>query len=181
MKITMKLIESLNPCEGSLKNAKIYYSDRKSVTYAQFLGLKNIPQSDKVWVSFKLMDKNLIRFAAADIAELSLHVYESKYPNDNRPRAAIEAARAIPLDKKATDAADAAADAARAAAYAGTPRAAYAARAAAYAAYAARAAYAADDAARAAAHADAAAHVRMEKQIKTILLKYLNKGRKKEN
>jgi hypothetical protein len=84
-------------------------------------------------------------------AELVIDIYEKQYPNDKRPREAIEAAKKV-LEKdtkKNRDAADAAADAAYAAADAA--RAAYAAARA--AADAARAAYAAAYAAYAAARA----------------------------
>ena len=100
----------------------------------------------------------LVRWAA-DCAEHVLEIYESAYPNDDRPRKAIEAARNG--DAAAADAAYAAAAyaaAANAAAYAAAAAAAYAATAyaAAYAAYAAAAAAAAD-AAYAAAYAAYAA------------------------
>jgi len=100
---------------------------------------------------------------AVACAERVLARYEAKYPGDNHPRAAIEAARewmqnpceetraAAYAAADAADAARAAADAA-AYAYAAADAAAYAAAAAAYAAaYAAyAAAYAADAAAAAA-------------------------------
>ena len=114
------------------------------------------------------------RLFAADCAEHVLHIFESKYPNDDRPRKAIEAARQ-PDAAARTAAADAAAHAADAAAYA----AAYAARAAARAAAdAAAAAYAAAYAARAAADAAAYAAARTaadERQWQTTrLMEYLN-------
>jgi hypothetical protein len=100
-------------------------------------------------------------------AELVIDIYEKQYPNDDRPRKAIEAAKAYIKDpsgaaraaRAAYAAADAADYAARAADYA-TARAARAAYAAAYAARAAdyataRAAYAAGDAADYAARATA--------------------------
>jgi hypothetical protein len=107
-------------------------------------------------------------------AELVIGTYEKKYPDDKRPRQAIEAARAWlenPSEENRS-----AADAARAAAYA-----AYAAYAAAYAAYAAadaadaaayaaRAAHAAAHAARAAAYAAYAALDDIEKWIQTRIM-----------
>lgn len=36
-----------------------------------------------------------VRLFAADCAEQVLHIYEARYPSDNRPRLAIEAARAF--------------------------------------------------------------------------------------
>lgn len=127
---------------------------------------KALPLGRKAWVAW-----------AADCAERALHLYETGYPDDDRPRKAIEAARmgCSPSSSRAAYAADAvraaayAADAAHAvraathtadaaahaafAAYAAAHAAAYAARAAAYApaAHAADAARAALTAARAAA------------------------------
>ena len=120
------------------------------------------------WLITKILDKdNLVKYAIFS-AEQALDIYEKKYPKDDRPRKAIEAAYEYSKthSKDAADAADAAADAAYAAAayaaaasaasaayadYADYAAAASAAYAAAYAA--ADAAYAAADAAYAAAYA----------------------------
>ena len=59
-------------------------------------------------------NKDVAVMFAADCAEHVLHLFESKYPNDSRPRLAIEAAR----NKNA----NAAANAANAAAYAATEK-----------------------------------------------------------
>ena len=106
-------------------------------------------------------DKPLYVFLAIEFAEKALPIWEQKYPEDMRPRKAIEAAKewlSNPSDA-ATNAAADAANAAYAAAYADDVATA-AAYAAAYAAYAAAndatnaganayAAYAANDAANA--------------------------------
>ena len=117
---------------------------------------------DTIWTFRATIEPSedlLIEFACR-CAEHVLHFYEDKYPDDKRPRKAIEAARVCIIDKSS-----AAGDAARAAARAaGAAWAAWAAgaaaRAAARAAWAAwdagaaaRAAWAAGDAARAAAWA----------------------------
>ena len=109
---------------------------------------------------------------AADFAERVLHIYESKYPNDDRPRKAIEAARSgnTYTAAYADAAADAAADAYAAATYA-------AADAAADAAYAA-ATYAAYAAADAAADADAAAVRKDEDQAQIEIMKRYARGEK---
>lgn len=91
----------------------------------------------------------ILRLWAADCAERVLPVFEQHFPGDNRPRAAVEAAR--PGTARAADAARAAYAAARAA-YAAT----YAARAARAADAATYATYAADAATYAAYAADAA-------------------------
>ncbi|CAM6005481.1 unnamed protein product [Sphagnum balticum] len=139
------------------------------------MGLKNITHKDKLWVAFRMLPSDKVRIVVGEIAKSVLHIYESKYPNDNRPRKAIEAALTGKPDRNAAAAADAAA---ADAAYAD----AYAAADAAYAAYVADAAdaYAADAAAAYAANAAAAyaadnklnARAIQEKLIRTIILKY---------
>ena len=108
-------------------------------------------------VSETAWDKRTARLYAADCAEHVLHIYESKYPDDNRPRKAIETARGHAngetTEEELAAARDAARDAARAAAWAAAWDAA---RAAAWAA----AWDAARDAARAAAWAAAWAAAR---------------------
>lgn len=71
--------------------------------------------ADAIWALRASNKPELARFIAADFAEHVLDIFEKKYPNDKRPRLAIEAARMKKLDgdkaKKAADAAAAAADA----------------------------------------------------------------------
>jgi hypothetical protein len=164
--VNVELIKALNPCEDRLKNFIKHYNNRH-FTKSQFMDLKNITQADKLWVAFRLMPKESIKLAAADIAESVLHLYEAQYPKDNRPRLAIEAARRGDKDAAAAyaDAADAADAAAAAAAAANAAAAAYAAAAAA----AAGAAYAA---AANAADAASSSKQKQEKLILKIALKY---------
>jgi len=148
-----------------------------------------------LWLCAKMIgkdgwpEKKQIVLCAADIAESVLPIFEEKYPNDSRPREAIEAARAWSNGKgtnaAAAAAAAAAADTYAAYAYAAAADAAYAAAAAsaAYAAYAAAAdtyaayAYAAAaDAAAAAAYAaaaDRAILVSKRKEIADLVRKRL--------
>jgi hypothetical protein len=168
--ITLETIKALKPCKDRLDNYVKHYSER-SFTHGQFMGLKNITPEDKIWVALRLIPQAKLRFAAADIAESVLDIYEAKYPNDNRPRLAIEAARNGSAD--AARAAYAAAYAAYAAhdahdAHAAAHAAAYDAAHAAYAAYAAHAAYAAYDAAARAC----GAKPNHEKVIRKIILRY---------
>lgn len=92
MIIDNDIIEALNPCKDRYLNYILHYKN-SSHTPKQFMRLKNITHRDKLWIAFHLMPKDKIRFAAADIAELVLPIFEKKYPNDDRPRKAIEAAR----------------------------------------------------------------------------------------
>ncbi|MFA5195966.1 MAG: putative immunity protein [Bacteroidales bacterium] len=93
------------------------------------------------WLICRIMNKNQSVQYAVFAAEQVIDIYEGKYPNDKRPRNAIEAAKAYlknPSKKTKADAAYAAAyaDDAYAAAYADAAYAAYAAACAGYVAYA---------------------------------------------
>jgi hypothetical protein len=158
--INKNVIEKLKPCNDRWQNYLKHYGDR-SFSHRQFMGLKHITHADKLWVAFQLLPKEKAVLAAADIAESVLHIYENAYPNDSRPRKAIEAARSG--DRKA----------ASAAAIAAACNASYAAYAASYAAI--NAAY--DCATAATWAADYAAiaaddRKKQEKLIRTIILKY---------
>ena len=144
-----------------------------------------------IWLLCRALPKlDLVRLAVFS-AEQVIDIYEKQYPNDNRPRKAIEAAKAYiysptaaaaeAADEAAAEAEAAAAAAAAAADAAEAWRAAAAAEAAAAAADAAEAwraaaAAAAADAAEAwraaAAAADADAAWRAAAAMKTKILKY---------
>ena len=124
------------------------------------------------------LDNHLAIFLAVNFAESSLPIWEAKYPEDERPRRAIEAARALLKDPgKERAAAWAAAWAAArdpaSAAYAAARDAAYAADAAADAAYASWAACSAADA-WVAAHAARALEVREENLIHEVISQNLD-------
>jgi hypothetical protein len=174
MKVTATAIKGLRPCKDRLDNYINHYGE-KVLTKRQFMGLKNITHEDKLWVAFRLMPKDNLKLAAADIAELVLHLYENKYPNDSRPRLAIEAARkgvaAQAVYDAANDAAFAVYDASRAA-FAAARAAAYAAHVDANSATANAAAYAHEAADAAQAPNVEATKSNVQKQIRTICLKY---------
>lgn len=159
--INLATIKALNPCKDRRENYIKFYKNRE-FTPKQFMGLKHITHKDKVWVAFRLMPKDNIKLAAADIAESVLHLYENKFPNDLRPRKAIEAARTGTKEEALT------------AAYAAY--ASYADSAVNTAAYAAYAAYAAATASAYAAedlYFTASNKQRGQKKlIRTIILKY---------
>jgi len=203
MLITKEYLKSLNPCEDRYRHYLDHYKDW-SGTLEQFLDLEGLTHEDKKWVFVRSIDKDNLRFVAADLAERVLYIYENKYPSDDRPRKAIKAARSGSADaayaaaRAAADAADAAYAAARAAAAdayaaadAAARAAAYAARAAAYAAtyaayadaaYAAYAARAADAAYADAAYADAAyAKLDEERAQIEIMKKYAREALKESD
>jgi hypothetical protein len=184
MQTTLNKIKEHSPCEDGWE--KLLNHLNKTQSDDEPLDLRTILESnglnDTIWAFRAVEGKDKeIRLFAADCAEMVLPIYEKQYPNDDRPRKAIKAARdyangLIPMKeldaaraaawdaaRDAWDAARAARDAAGAAARDAwdAARAAVAARAA--AGDAARDAW---DAARAAVAASAA-------EIKQLLMKYI--------
>ena len=160
MKITKEWLTE----NGACKEATAHWS--KSNDNNHEVMLRRLLQHDHFqwanWLIVRLITHDQKIIYAIYAAESVIKIYEDKYPNDDRPRKAIEAAKGYLKTKNsyaAAYSAYAAADAAYAAAYAAyVADVAYAADAAAYSAYAAYAAYAAAYVADAAAYvADAAA------------------------
>jgi hypothetical protein len=161
MQTTLNKIKSYSPC-GLLEPKNTNLGWGKLLNYLgkteaddEPLELRTILESngidDTLWAFRAVEGKDKeIRLFATDCAEMVLPIYEKQYPNDNRPRKAIQAARdyanGLITAEELNDAAGAAADAARAAAW-----------------WAARAAGAAADAAADAARA----------AIKSLLIKYI--------
>ncbi len=145
--VTLKILKSNGQPE--LDYLKKHSLDLNA--WAAYFELSSLEHDKLLRETFILLPKEITVKCAIGFAESVLPLFEAKYPNDNRPRLAIEAARAW-----IGDPCERTADAARAAdaAYA----AAYAANAAYYAARAADAAYAAAYAANAAANAADAAY-----------------------
>ena len=174
---TLNKIKACEPCGPGWE--KLLTSLGKTGPDDEPLNLLHILKSngvnDCLW-AFRCTEGNdrIYRHMAADFAESVLYIFEDKYPNDNRPRLAIDAARDFAdgkIDAAAKDAARAAAgDAARAA-----DAAAWSAARSAWAAWAA-AMDAAGDAAWAAGDAwaaGAAARSAERQKQYDILFKYL--------
>ncbi len=167
MTTTLNKIKAHSPCEDGWHKLLNYLgktqADDEPLSIATILQSNGI--KDAVWALRAVAGKDKeIRLFAADCAESVLHIYENKYPNDDRPRKAIQAARDYANGVIGKDELDAALDAARAAAWDAAWAAAWdaaldAALAAAWAA--------AWDAARAAARAAAL------QEIELLLKKYL--------
>ena len=160
MQTTLNKIKDHSPCEDGWK--KLLNNLNKTQADDEVLELRTILESnglnDTIWAFRAVEGKDKeIRLFAADCAEMVLPIYEKDYPDDKRPRLAIQAARdyangLITLEQL-TSASDAAA-----AAWGAARDAAAAARAAALAA-----AWGAAAAARGAAR----------DEIKQLLLKYI--------
>ena len=115
MKTTLNKIREHSPCEESWK--KLLQSlgkteaDDTEVTVRYILDLLGV--EDAIWV-LRAVDGHdrEIRLFACDCAESALHVFENKYPDDNRPRNAIEVARRFANGEATIDELNAAEDAA---------------------------------------------------------------------
>jgi hypothetical protein len=166
--VTLRLLSSTNT--SLLDYLKTYIDD--PLAWQAYFQTSSKPPSDLIDDAFKILPHEVAVEIAVRFAQEVLSIFEKEYASDDRPRKAIEAARAWianPNEKTAyaTNAAANAANAAYAAYAANAANAANAAYAAANAAYAAanaayaaaNAAYATAYAANAAANATYAAHV----------------------
>jgi hypothetical protein len=152
---TFKLAKEAGACVRSYKKYAYHIGGVRKYGQDTPINLTDIAEvcgiQDALWVLCCVQEfeesKRLARLLAADFAEHVLHFYEEKYPEDDRPRKAVEAARQYAQGEIEAAASDAAAWAARAAALDAASAAAW------DAAWAARAA--ASDAARDAAWAAA--------------------------
>jgi hypothetical protein len=171
--ITLEWLRSQDACEESIK---AWQNETDHNTFATLNRLIDKNPKWGNWLICRLMNKKQSVQYAIFAAEQVIDIYEGKYPNDKRPRNAIEAAKAYlknPSKKTkayAFAAADAAFDAADAAAADAAVAAAYAAADAAFAAADATAAAADATAAAAAYAAGYAANERRKMQAK--ILKY---------
>jgi len=154
--VSLNSILAHDPCEEGLEAFKLKFGHLDPDTPVPLLAcLESNPVPDVIWALRAVHQdiSSVLPLLCADFAESALHIFEEKFPEDDRPRKAIEAARSGDKEK-ARDAAYAADDA-----YATTHNAAaYNAAYAAAAAYNAAAAAAAAAAYAAAAAADAAAY-----------------------
>jgi hypothetical protein len=160
LKINTEIIRKLNPCKDRFDNY-LKHHESFNGNLKDFILLENITYKDKVWVFVRLATHLQNVKWSLLCASKVLSIFEKEYPNDDRPRKALEACEKYLNEPSASNAyylADAA-NAAHVAAYAAYIDAVNTAHAAAYAAYvyAANAAHAAAYAAHA-AYADAAAY-----------------------
>ena len=166
-KITSEWLQKQNACHGGSE----WFRNQTEIK-ADAVVEKLVAENKLEWASWlitRVMNHKQRIAYAIFAAEQVLEIYETKNPNDKRPREAIEAAQAVlkrNSQKNRTAANAAAAYAAAAYPHAYAAAAAYAAAYAAHAyAYAAHAYAAAAHAYAAAAHAYAAANAEIQKRI----------------
>ena len=148
MKITKRFLDNKDACSEGVE----LFLQQKKRSIDGVVGIKLLIKLDKLdyanWLIVRLMSYKQYVSYGVYAAEQVIDIFEKKYPDDDRPRKAIEAAKKCiksPTKKNKNAAADAA-----------------------YAAYAA----AADDAAYAAAYAAAAAAADAKKKMQIKILKY---------
>lgn len=123
IRVTVSDVMSWRPCYSHAR-VKELFAGRESLSALEILDLE-IPAEDCLWAVLReqFLSSYQLRQLAADFAERVLPIFEARYPDDRRPRLAIEAARgaadayayAAASAAYAADAAYAAADAADAA------------------------------------------------------------------
>src|SRR5271157_2942357 len=92
MKITLEKLKGLEACGEGI----VYFAENYTeIDHADLI--KDLIKKDKVnwanWLVSKLLNTdNIIRYAIYS-AELVIYLFEEKYPNDDRLRKAIEAAK----------------------------------------------------------------------------------------
>ena len=179
MKTTLGKLKEFNACTDRYKHlCECLKQNGKAIkddTVVSILEILNTNGVEDAFWALRTQKYEDYCLVLADIAESVLHIFENKYPNDHRPRLAVQAIRDYKAGKISKEELKSAAAAAVlvidvAAAYAAY--AAYAAAAYAYAAYA-TAAYAAYATAAYAAYATAAEKKQWEKN-EEILRKYLS-------
>jgi hypothetical protein len=176
MKITTKWLQEKSACPQGIEWFKAHHEMRPVPL------LRSLIKADKLqwanWLVARVMDKPQRVQYAIFAAEQVIGIFEKKYPQDKRPRQAIEAAKAWlknpTNENQKSAAADAsAASAASAADAASAASVAYAASAASAAAYAAAsAAYAAAVDTASAAYAASAASAYAKKKIQLKILEF---------
>ena len=178
--INIKWLEDQKACSSGVEMFQQHYGEKR-VNVLDFLEAAIQTNNSEVleyanWVITKLFTKKQCIQYSIFAAESVLHIFEDEFPNDKRPRLAIEAAKKV-LESDTKENRDSAWYAGSAAGYAAESAAWSAQYAAGYAGYAARSAgsaagsaarYAARSAARYAGSAQYAAENKVEQQIKIL-------------
>jgi hypothetical protein len=103
METTLNKIREHNPCgeswEKLLKSLNKTKADDEPLELRYILDTLGV--SDAIWSLRSIEADRDVRLFACDCAESVLHIFEKKYPNDKRPRKAIEVSR-LHADGKAT-------------------------------------------------------------------------------
>lgn len=90
---TKKFMEDKCGCYDNNQLHKCSFMQLKTITLNSIIN-SEIPLKDKYWfVCRKVATKEQNQQIAIDVAEIVLPIYEKRYPEDKKPREAIEAAK----------------------------------------------------------------------------------------
>lgn len=103
--LSVKTLRSMGACLSGIN--KFTNAQRDAGPNAKLSQIAEHISLNYILWAIKRIDKKLYRMLACDYAEHTLHLFESKYPKDMRPRNAIVAGRKVAADA-ATYAANAA-------------------------------------------------------------------------
>lgn len=95
IKINLDYIMQFDPCQDGIDEYIDAGHEKFNGTIIEFLDLEGVSDSNKLWVVLReeiIPEKDLHDFACK-FAESVLHLFEDKYPDDDRPRKAIQAKR----------------------------------------------------------------------------------------
>ena len=101
--MNLQEIKDLRPCIDGWENLIEHYPNWEGAPL-DFLKLEHISVEDKQWLFLReeYVPKRELHLYACLCAEQVLHIFEKEYPDDKRPREAIEAKR-LWLDGKISD------------------------------------------------------------------------------
>jgi hypothetical protein len=175
MEVTLGLLKRLKACGDGIEFYK-KVGQPDNIQDCVKLAIENNNYRYANWFITRILKKlELVKYAVF-AAEQVLYLYENKYPDDDRPRKAIEAAKKYindPSSENASSAASTSASAAASSASASSAAAAYASAVYASASAAASSASAAAEASSAAASsASAAAEAASNAELKTKIINY---------
>lgn len=94
--IDKEFLKSLKPCASRWENYLEHHADF-SGTLAEFLSLDHLTIEDKLWVALRpeVIPVPVLQEYACRCAEHVLPIFEKQFPEDKRPREAIEVARKV--------------------------------------------------------------------------------------
>jgi len=177
MKISVESLKKMGACEEGIEEFKKLFGDKEVDAIQALLKFAKLEPRYSIWWLTETFSKEHNVKLAIYSAELVLHIFEDKYPDDDRPRKAIEAAKEY-LKNPTEDnrnASYAAAAASSAAAYASSASSSSASSSASSAAYSAAVSYFASSASSSSA-SSAAYDAEYEKAKSETYLKIIKYG-----
>ena len=93
MKISVESLKKMGACEEGIEEFKKLFGDKEVDAIQALLKFAKLEPRYSIWWLTETFSKEHNVKLAIYSAELVLHIFEDKYPDDDRPRKAIEAAK----------------------------------------------------------------------------------------